>query len=168
MGNERATVQLVGVEGLDDVNPGLGQLGQDVRGDLTVALDNHLAGFLVHQVFGKRPAVDVIRRDFQLGDFGFFQLANMARGNTAALLHDDFLASLDIKGRHVTAQALGDQRHGVDALLVHAEGVDVVEHVEDFFRLVAQRAQQDRRRQLAATVDTHVHQVLRIELEVQP
>lgn len=48
------------------------------------------------------------------------------------------------------------------------EDVGVIEGVEDFLGGVAERAQQYRSRQLAATVDTNEDGVLRIELEVQP
>ena len=48
------------------------------------------------------------------------------------------------------------------------EGVGVIERIQHLFGAVAERAQQDRGRQLAATVDTDEHSVLGIELEVQP
>ena len=43
-----------------------------------------------------------------------------------------------------------------------------VEVVEQLFGRVAERAQEHRRVQLAATVDAHVEDVLRVELEVEP
>lgn len=48
------------------------------------------------------------------------------------------------------------------------EGVDLEELGQHLFVAVAQRTQQDRHRQLAATVDTGEQRVLRVELEVQP
>src|SRR6185295_8701167 len=48
------------------------------------------------------------------------------------------------------------------------EGVEVEELAEDARRAVAQRLQQDRDRHLAAPVDAEEHDVLRVELEVEP
>jgi len=53
-------------------------------------------------------------------------------------------------------------------LLRDEKGVLVEERIEDFALVHAERAQDDRHRQLAATVDTREHAVLGIKLEVQP
>ncbi len=92
----------------------------------------------------------------------------MAGSDTTPLLHDHLAAAiLDVDARDFTAQALRDQFQ-VQGLALDVEDVGRVEGVEDLFRAVAERAQQYRGRQLAATVDTDEHAVLRIELEVQP
>jgi hypothetical protein len=52
--------------------------------------------------------------------------------------------------------------------LGQVEGVEAVELGQDLFVAVTQCLQQDGHRHLAATVDTEVQQVFRVELEVQP
>src|SRR5690606_2708350 len=93
---------------------------------------------------------------------------DVARGDTTALLDDDLaLLVLDVERGDLATQTL---RHQFQAqgLALHVEDVGVIEGVEDFLGAVAQGTQQDGSRQLAATVDTDEHAVLRIEREVQP
>ena len=102
------------------------------------------------------------------GITSFLELIDVARGNTSTFFDDDLaLAVLDVKGSNLTTQTLGHQfEHQVFTL--NLEHVGVVEHVQNFFCLVAQCAQQNARRQLAATVDTNKDTVFRVKLEVQP
>ena len=168
VGHVGTAIQLIGVESVDVVDAHLRQAGEDLIVQLGVAFHHHFAGFLVDDVLRQRTAVEVFARNLEFGNFSLLQLANMARGDAAALLDNDLAAHLDIEGRHITTQTRRDQRHLVVAVLVDGEGVHLVEHVEDFFRLVTQRAQQNRGRQLAPAVDTHEYHVLGVELEVQP
>ena len=92
----------------------------------------------------------------------------MTSRNTPTLLNDQLAADLDVEGRHFAAQTLGDQSHGVAAPTIRLEGIDVEEHVEDFFRAITEGPQQDSRGQLATTIDSYEYQVLRIKLKVQP
>ena len=57
---------------------------------------------------------------------------------------------------------------GKPLTMINLEAVDVIEHIEDFFGLITQGAQQNRGRQLASTVDTCEQRILRIELEIEP
>ena len=52
--------------------------------------------------------------------------------------------------------------------LAEVKGIGLEEQGQDLLGVVAQRAQQDRRRQLAAAVDAHEQHVLGIEFEIQP
>jgi hypothetical protein len=113
------------------------------------------------------PTDEEIVRHLKLADTGLFELLDVPRGDALAGLDDDLLAGLDIEAGGVTAQTRRHQGQ-LDLLLADLEGVLVEEQIEDLRGPVAQRAQQDGRRQLAATVDTHVDHVLWIELEVQP
>ena len=112
--------------------------------------------------------MEVLGLDGKLRHTGFFQLANMPGRDATSLLDDGFLANLKVKCRYVTPQALGDELHGVGALVVHIETRELVEHGEDFFRVVTQGAQENRRGELAATVDAGEYHVLGIKLEVEP
>ena len=92
----------------------------------------------------------------------------MASGDATALLDDDFAAViLDVESSDLAAQTLRYQfqRQG---FAFDVEDVGIVEGVQDLFGAVIERTQKNRSRQLAATVDTDEHCVLRIEFEVQP
>ena len=167
IGHERAVVQIVGVQGFEIGDTGLFQLFQGFGCQLGITLHQNLAGILVDDGFGQVLALQVFGRDFQVLDIGLFQLANMARRNTATTFHHDFTISQDIEGRGFTTQTLRHQLHAVNAVF-HCDFVGVEEHLQHFVRGITQRTQQDGRRQFAATVDPHEHLVLGIEFEVQP
>ena len=92
----------------------------------------------------------------------------MARSDATTTLYNQLLAGHDIEGCHVALQTLGYQRHGGLALFAKLEGGGLKEHVENFFGVVTQGAQQHGSRQLAATVYSHVDEVFRIKLKIQP
>ncbi|VDM15228.1 unnamed protein product, partial [Wuchereria bancrofti] len=168
IGDERTAIDVVGVQGLEANDVGLGHLGQQVGGQLGVALGDDLAGGRVHDGLGSGTANDVIERNFQLLDASLVQLVDVASRDTTALLHDHLAAGvLDVQDRDFTTQTL---RHQLQAQTVVLNVVDVgvVEGIQHFFGAIAECAQQNGRRQFAATVDTHEYRVLRIELEVQP
>ena len=122
----------------------------------------------MHDRLGDGTANQVVERHFQAVDAGLLELIDVARSNTTAFLDNNLaLGILDIKGSDLATQTL---RHQLEhqAFALHFEHVGVVEHVENFFGLVTEGAQQYARRQLAATVDTDEDTVLGIELEVQP
>ncbi|MCY1501411.1 hypothetical protein D9M68_354870 [compost metagenome] len=168
VGDERTAVDVVGVQGFQADDLGLGDLRQDIDGELGVALGDDLAGSRVYDGLGHGTADQVVERHFQLADAGLLELVDVARSDTAALLDDDLAGRiLDVEAGDFTAQALRHQFQA-QALALDLEDVGVIERVEDFLGAVAQRAQQDGRRQLAATVDTDEYRVLGIELEVQP
>ena len=167
VGHERAVVQVVGVQGFEIGNSALLQLLQRFRCQLGVTLHQDLAGVLIDDGFGQVLALQVFGRNFQVLDIGLFQLANVARSNTTATLHHDFTVRQDIEGRGFTTQTLRHQLHAVNAVF-HCNLVGLEEHLQHFVGGIAQRTQQDRRRQLAATVDPDEHLVLGIEFEVQP
>ena len=100
-------------------------------------------------------------------DLRLFEFANVARGNSAALFHDDLLADPNLERRRLAAQALRDDFE-FDLLLRQVERILLEEDVEHLFFGVAERAQDDGHRQLAAAIDAGEHAVLRVELEVQP
>ena len=166
--DERTAVDVVGVQRLDANDLSLGDLDQQLGGQLGVALSQNLAGSRVHDRLGSGATQYVFERNVQLLDASFLDLVDVAGGNTTALL-DDNLAGLvlDVHDRNFTTQAL---RHQLQAQLLagHMEYVGGVEGVEHFFGAVAQRTQQNRSRQLAAAVDTDEYAVFRVELEVQP
>jgi hypothetical protein len=112
-------------------------------------------------------ADEVVGRHGQAVDARLLELADVARRDAAAFLDDDLGARLDLERGRLAAQARGHERE-LDAVGREVEGVLVEEQVEHLLVAVAQRAQQDRDRQLAAAVDARVHAVLGVELEVEP
>ncbi|MNG97286.1 hypothetical protein D3C79_563950 [compost metagenome] len=168
IGDERTAIDVVGVQGLDTDNLRLGDLDQQFGGHLGVAFGQDLAGSRMHDGLGGSAAQDVFHRNVQLLDAGLLELVDVARGNTAALLDDDFAGFvMDVHDRNFTTQTLWHQFQA-EFLAGNVEHVGGVEGIQHFFSAVTQGAQQHRGRQFAATVDTHEHAVLRVELEVQP
>ena len=73
----------------------------------------------------------------------------------------------DVELRFFALEALGHEVEG-GAVVLQLEHALFMEHGQHFFVVVAQRAQHDGDRQLAAAVDTGEDVVLGIELEVEP
>ena len=84
------------------------------------------------------------------------------------LLDDRLAADLDVARRALTGQEIELDALGVLAALVEEDLFRVVEVVEQVLRRVAEGAKKDRRVHLPAAVDAHEHDVLRVELEVEP
>ncbi len=168
IGNERTAVDVVGVQGLETLDFGLLQLGDQISGDFHVAIDNDLACGGMHDRLGDGPAEDVVERHFQAVDTGFLELVDMPCSDTTPFLDNDLaLVVLDVEGGNLATQALWHQLE-LQVFTLHLEDVGVIEDIQDFVSLVAQSAQQHGGRQLAATVDTDKDRVLGIKLEVQP
>ncbi len=168
VGNERAAIDVVGVQRLEANHLRLDQLGQYFDGQLGVALGNDLPSRRVHDGLCRGAAQDVVHRHIERFDAGLVELIDMARGNPATLLDYDLAVLVgDIERGDLAAQTLRNQLQ-TQRFALNVEHVGVVERIKDFFGAVIQRAQKHRRRQLAATVDTHEDGIFRIELEVQP
>ena len=90
----------------------------------------------------------------------------MTRRDTTTLFDDYRIADADLERRGLTTQTL---RHELqrDFITADEERVDSKNDSRDL-GLVRRRAQDDGHRQLAATIDTREHAVLRVELEVEP
>ena len=65
---------------------------------------------MVHHILGRDAAIQILSRHFQLSDTGFFQLTNVARGNTTTFFDDHVtVLVLDIEGGNITTQTTGNQ-----------------------------------------------------------
>src|SRR5690606_35097539 len=113
-------------------------------------------------------AQDELGRHLKADQLGLFHLADVARGDALAGSNDDLVLGLDLEVQYLAAQTRGHQFEGVGAVLVDEVFVVVVEHPQDFLGAVIQRAEENRGGELATAVDTHVHEVLGIELNVEP
>ena len=168
VGNVRAAVDVVGVDGVDALDALLHQPVENLVAELGVAADEDLAAFLVDDVHRGDAVDQVFAGHVEAVAARLLQGAHVAGGDAAAGFHQHLaLGVLDVEGGDVAAQPLRHQIHR-EAFLLDVEHVLVEEQAEDFFRGVVQGAQQHGGRQLAAAVDAHPHGVLGVELEVQP
>ena len=138
------------------------------RQDL-VGLGEDLAGLGVEHVVREDLADQVFLRHFQARDAGFCSSwrtwrAVMRRPSSTMT----FVADADRRSVAVSPRRRCGISVELDLALRQVIGVLVEEHVEHLLVGVAERAQDDRDRELAAPVDAREHAVLRIELEVEP
>src|SRR5690606_15486254 len=160
-------IEIVDEQRLNLLDAGRNELLDALLRELVVRAREHLARRLVDDVVREDLAFEVIGRHLELLDLGGLELAHVAHRDAAVLLDDDLAADLDVERRRLTAQALGVKLER-NALVGERELVLLEEEIEDLLVRVLERAQDDRYRQLAPTVDTHEHGVLRVELEIEP
>ncbi len=164
-----ADIDMVDVEQRQLLVAGLDEQLEVLFGDLLAGLGIDLAGLHVHQVLG-----EVVTDQLQIGHA---QRLEALLGELARLPHRQLLAGLEhdlaavgvdqIVDRLVAAEAIGVERHApavLVALVVHL----AVERVEDLLAVHAERKQERRHRDLPATVDARMDDVLGIELDVEP
>ena len=165
--NVRTVVQIVGEQRFDTLVAGLAQFSQQIQAQLHVRRADQFTGRFVDVVFRSNFTRDVLNRNFDMFDIVFFQLANMARGNTTAFLNVHFTVGFDIEGGGFTAQTLRYQLH-LQLVVANFKDHFLEEQVKDLLSGVIQRAQNDGCRQFTTTVDTNEQVVFRVEFEVQP
>ncbi len=166
--NVRALVQIVGEQSLDAVDLGLAQLREQRLGDLVVGIGDDLAGVLVDHVVRERAAEDELVGRADLLQPRRLHVADVLHRDALVLRHQRLaLPVVDVEARHLAAQAL---RHHLelDPGGLDVERIEVEELGEDPLGRVAERLEQDGHRHLAAPVDAEEHDVLRVELEVEP
>ena len=164
----RPAIHVVHVQRLDRGNSGLAELGDDFLGENVVGVGQHFTAFLVHHISGKDALVNVLIARIQLLDSSLSQQVDMARSDAAAIL-DNQLAFLvlDVESGKLPTQAFRDYLE-THTRLGDRETVLFEEGFEDLLGTQSQSTQQYRSRQLAAPVNTHVDQVLRVELTIEP
>src|SRR5690606_16073221 len=165
----RAGGDVVDVEQLDLVDAGLVELFEIVGRDLFAGFDPDAAGALVDQVLGREAAEDFLGRDQEGHEPFLLGLVGRTRADLLAG-REHFLAGLGVDQREAglgVAPQLGDERD-LPAVLAALPGDGVVEVVEDFLAVEAERVEQRGHRQLALAVDADVDDVLGVELEVEP
>ncbi len=160
---------VIDVEHGELLHRGVDQLGEQLRRQLVARLGVHQAALLVDHV-GRHVAPDqLLGRDVKLLDALLLELADQARRELGAGLRQH-VATLGI-------DQVGDELLAAQPLLPEGllpaepgalEGDLLVEVVEDLLLRQAEPEQQRGHRQLAAPVDAHEHQVLGVELEVEP
>ena len=116
---------------------------------------------------GYRPANQVLLRHFQAINTGILEQFDMTRGDATTFFDNHFLSGLDVERSGFATQTFGHQLQ-FRPIFGQVEHCRFVEDLQHLLVVVTQRAEQDRRGQLAATIDAHVQVVLRVKLEVQP
>ncbi len=167
LGDISTVIQIVGEQRFDTLVTRLAQLSQQIQAQFHVRRANQLASGRINIVFSGNFTCDVLHRYFDLFNFVFFQLADVARGDTATFFHIHFAVKFDVERRGFTTQALRYELH-LQLIVADFENNFVKEQVKDLFSGVVQCTQNDGRRQFTATVNTHKQVVFRIEFEVQP
>ena len=166
-GDVGTTVEVVGEQRGDSFHARIHQLVDDGGGQLFVDLGDDFASLGGNHVMAEHLLNEVLTRHGVAGDAFLLELADMTRGNATAFFADDLIARHDGESRILALQAGRNELH-LHAGAGQVERVLLEEQVKNLLIVVAQRAQHDGNRQLAATVDTGEHAVLRVELKVEP
>ncbi len=138
-------------------------------GDLFTGFRVDLAGLGIDEVLGEVVADEFLVRQAQRLQTLLLHLTRTANGELlAGLEHDLAGVGIDqvVDGR-VAAETVGVERNPPAFLGALVEDL-LVERAEDRLAVEAEREHQRRHRNLAATVDTRIDDVLGVELDVEP
>ena len=178
IGQVRAAIDLIDIQGLEFGDAAGLDLFQLIRRQFVVGLRQLLTGFRIAQVVSQDLADQIFARHPQALHAGLVQVADVLGLDALARLEQHAIPDHDVETGGFALQTLRHQiqvelivldpdRVGVEEEtenpLIDANGVGIVR-----IGLVEQRPQQDGDRQLAATVDACVHDVLDVEFEIQP
>src|SRR3989449_794926 len=138
-------------------------------GDLLVGREQDLARPRVLDVVRRGPAEHLLEGDGNLLDAGLLHQPERRPGELAALLDDQLVALrvAQVAGRLHAHQVIGHEAFRRLAA-VEDDGVLAVKVVEEVLGGHAEGAQEDGGVELPPPVDTHVEDVLGVELEIDP
>ena len=164
-----ADIDVIDVEQRQFLVAGVDQDLEVLLGDFFAGLDIDLARLRIDEV-----ERDVMADQFLIGHAKgleplFRELARLSHGELFAGL-DHYLAGVgvdQIVDRLITLEAVGIEGHAptlFGALVTHV----LIECAENFLTVEAKRIHQRRHRNLAAAVDARIHDVLGVELDVEP
>ena len=164
-----ADVDVVDLEDRQLVEALLQQRGERLVGDLVAGFGEDFTGLGAVEVFG-----DILPEEVRVARAQSLQalvgeLTRRARGQLAAGLDRDFagVGVDDVGGDLDALHALGVVGHAPAVLGARVDRL-LVEGRQDFLAVEAERVEQRSHRDLAATVDARVHDVLGVELDVEP
>ena len=164
-----ADVDVVDVEDLDFLFAGGEQDLQRLLVDLVAGFEEDLAGRVVDDVLGQIAAEQVLVGRLDGLEALVGELLGLAGGDLLALLDDDFAGvGVDQVADGLEAAEAIDAERDAPMVAGALVGDLVVEGRQDLLAVHAERHQQRRHRNLAAAVDAGVHDVLGIELDVEP
>ena len=146
----------------------LAELVEQLPGHLVVRVRDDFPRLHVHDVAAEVPAERVVVVDVEHVDARLRHLPDVPRGDPPPGFHEHraFLVP-DVESGDVAAQPV---RHELEPQSVRRqiERVEIEEQRQDLLGGIAEGAQENRRRELPAAIDPHVHEILRVELEVEP
>ena len=158
---------LLGEEDLDLLDVLLLRHRDDPRLERLVGLEDDLAGLRVDDVAGGEGALELGVGDLDRRHAGLFQRGEGVGVDLLAGGGDGVTAGLQVAGGAQPLHAVTDGPRGHAVL--EAQAVDRIEAADDLVGAAqAERAQEDRRQELALAVDAHVEQVLGVVLELDP
>ena len=142
---------------------------QILLGDLVAGLGEDFAGLRIDQILGEVLTDQLVVGETERLESLLGELTRLADGELlAGFEHDLAGVGIDqIVDRLVATQTGGVERHApavLGALVRHL----LVERVEDFLAAHAERVEQRGDRNFPAAVDARVHDVLGVELDVEP
>ena len=166
-GDIRAMIQVIGENGLELFEFKLLQLSEHLFANRGVSSDRHFTGAFINHIVRQYFAVQVFTGHIEGFHPRIFKLTDVTGGNATALFHDGLALNDDIKARRFTPQTLRNEVQS-NAVFGKAEGVLFKKQIQDLLGVETQRLEQDRYRQLAATVDTGKQAILWVVLKIKP
>ncbi len=178
VGEIGTAIDVVHVERLEFGDAGGLNLFQLIRRQFVVGLRQRFAGLRIAQVASQDFAHQILAGNPQALHAGLDQFADVLGFHPLARFQQFAVVDPDVEAGGFALQALGDQIQG-KVFAVGPDGVGLEKDLENplvdragvgvvGIGLVEQGPQQDGDRQLAAAVDARVHDVLGVELEIEP
>ncbi len=160
---------MVDVEHGNVAHAGFRQGGHQIGRQLVAGFGVNLARLVVDQVRSDVGTEDELLRHQDFLQAGFFQFLDGAYGELGAGFGNRFTG---FRIHQVERRFLAFPGAGIEpnrpTLFAVFEMAGGVEGIEDGLVIQTDGAQDGRRRQFAAAVDAHMHDVFRVELEIQP
>ena len=112
IGDKRTAIDLIGVNRFDRLDAFLTQAIQYFFGQLAIALEQDFTTGSINNRLRNTTTNEVLIRHRQEFNACIFQLTDVARCNTTTALYKHRVTRHNVKGSHITLQALGHQSHG--------------------------------------------------------
>ena len=134
-----------------------------------IALDEHLAGFLIHHITGHNFIHQVLIWKWNLGNICCFELPDEFEPKLPSLLGQNLAAFriTDINGRSGAYQKVLIQRL-CHPFLFEVDTLGPVKIVQQLISAVAQGLEQDGDRKLTPSINTYVEDVFGVEFQIDP
>ena len=168
VGNVRTAVQFVDVQRIERIDAVLADLLKKFRSNFIVGVGHDFTGIFVIQIRSDDLTDEVVKRNRKFGNAELFDFTNVTGIDTLILGNNNFAFRIfNIKSGNFTAETRrNDLERG--AVLGQCVVIEFVELLQNAFRCHAQCFEHDGSGHLAATVDTEVKNVFRIEFKVEP
>ena len=168
VGNEGTTIEIVGVQRFERLDPGFTQFGKKRLGNFVVGVGNHLASGGIDNIACHDTAKNKVLGNSKLLQRCSGNIADVLGRNTLVLGDDDLaVGTNEVEACGFTAQALRHERE-LDLVLGQQEGIELEELCEDFLGRHTNRLEQRGNRHLPSTVNSKKQRIFRIELEIKP